>query len=213
MEVWIGTDNNRIKLPITPAVLGVQRNSDIKTDSIIKLGEVDSFSGMKLKTIDLEGFFPNQDYSFASSNRLDPYEYSDIFQRWMYNGTILRVVVTDTPTNMLCRINKFNTDEQDGTRDLYFELGLTEHKPKYIPGLNNLGNSNSNASRPISSTSSNKGSQRTHKVVKGDNLWDLAHKYYGKGSDYHKIKNANKSKYPSLNHNNVIYPNWILIVP
>lgn len=212
MEVWIGTDNNKIKLPITPSVLGVQRSSDIKTDSIIKLGEVDSFGGMKLKTIDLEGFFPKQDYSFASSNKLDPYEYSDILQRWMYNGTILRVIITDTPTNMLCRINKFNTDEQDGTRDLYFELGLTEHKPKYIPNLSNPSNSNSNASRPTQSNSSN-GKQRTHKVIKGDDLWTIAHKYYGKGSDYHKIKNANKSKYPSLNHNNIIYPNWILVIP
>src|SRR5699024_6358077 len=41
--------------------------------------------------------------------------------------------------------------------------------------------------------------QKTHKVIKGDCLWDIAQKYYGKGSLYTKIKEANKSKYPKGN--------------
>lgn len=208
MEVWIGTDNDKIKLPITPAVLGVDRSLDIDAESVVKLGEVDTSNGMKLKTIDLEGFFPKQDYSFASNN-IDPYGYSDKLQGWMYNETVLRIIITETPTNMLCKIKDFNTREQDGTRDLYFELNLLEHKPKNIPRLDN--NSNSNSSRPISTNTSD--TQRTHKVIKGDNLWDISHKYYGKGSIYKKINEANKNKYPSLANNNIIYPNWILIIP
>lgn len=204
MEVWLGTDNDKIMLPITPSVLGVDRNSEIESESVVKLGEVDSFGGMKLKTIDLEGFFPKQNYSFVH-NKLEPYDYSYKLQVWQNNGTVIRITITDTPTNMLCRINKFNTREQDGTRDLYFEISLIEHKTKNIPGLNN------STSRPTENSTS--GTQRTHKVVKGDNLWDISHKYYGKGSVYKKINEANKSKYPSLANNNVIYPNWILIIP
>lgn len=204
MEVWLGTDNDKIMLPITPSVLGVDRNTEIEGENIIKLGEVDSFAGMKLKTIDLEGFFPKQFYSFVNS-KLDPYDYSYKLQVWQNNGTVIRLTITDTPTNMLCRINKFNTREQDGTRDLYFEISLIEHKPKNIPGLNNTTN------RPTENV--NNGTQRTHKVVKGDNLWDISKKYYGKGSIYKKINEANKSKYPSLAKNNVIYPNWVLIIP
>ena len=36
---------------------------------------------------------------------------------------------------------------------------------------------------------------------------------YGKGSLYPKIKDANKSKYPSLVKSNVIYTNMELIIP
>ena len=43
-------------------------------------------------------------------------------------------------------------------------------------------------------------------------LTDIAQKHYGKGSLYPKIKEANKSKYPSLAKNNIIYPNWELII-
>lgn len=203
MEVWIGTDNDKIKLPITPSVLGVDRSSDIDTESIVKLGEVDNSNGMKLKTIDLEGFFPKQDYGFIN-NKLDPYEYSDKLQKWMYAKTVLRITITETPTNMLCKIKDFNTREQNGTRDLYFELYLLEHKNIEIPNL-------SQVNRPVSNNSNV--TQRTHKVVKGDNLWDISHKYYGKGSIYKKINEANKSKYPSLSNNNIIYPNWILVIP
>lgn len=44
---------------------------------------------------------------------------------------------------------------------------------------------------------------RTYTVVKGDCLWNIAKKYYGDGSQYMKIYNANKDKIkkPSL-----IYP-------
>lgn len=202
MEVWLGTDNDKIKLPITPATLGVDRSADIKTDDVIKLGEVDTFNGMKLKTVGLECFFPKQNYSFVSSNKLDPYEYSEKIQIWQNGGTVIRIIITGTPTNMLCRVQSFNTREQDGTRDLYFELNLIEHKPKNVPRLDN---------RPVSSNPNI--TQRTHKVVKGDNLWDISFRYYGKGSIYKKINEANKNKYPSLSKNNIIYPNWILVIP
>ncbi|WP_250676015.1 LysM peptidoglycan-binding domain-containing protein (plasmid) [Paraclostridium ghonii] len=197
MEVWLGTDNDKIKLPITPATLGVDRSADIKTDDVIKLGEVDTFNGMKLKTIGLECFFPKQDYSFVSSNKLDPYEYSEKIQIWQNSGTVIRIIITGTPTNMLCRVQSFNTREQDGTRDLYFELNLIEHKPKNVTRLDNQSNV----------------TQRTHKVVKGDNLWDISFKYYGKGSIYKKINEANKNRYPSLAKYNEIDPGMVLVIP
>ena len=70
--------------------------------------------------------------------------------------------------------------------------------------LNSTDNNSSNA---------NTSTQKTHKVVKGDSLWAIAQKYYGKGSLYPKIKEANKSKYPSLAKSNVIYTNMELIIP
>nr|DAP48642.1 MAG TPA: tail assembly protein [Caudoviricetes sp.] len=211
MEVWLGTDNDKIRFPVVPSSLGVSRSADIKTNSIIKLGEVSSNGGMKLKTSEITSFFPNQEYSFCNyRNFMRPYEFSEKIQRWMYDKTPVRLIITGTPTNLLCYIADFDTNEQDGTRDLYFSLKLIEYKKIYVPQIG--GNANSNNPRPSNSNGSSNG-QRSHKVVKGDNLWDIAHKYYGRGSDYHKIKNANTSKYPSLKNNNIIYPNWVLIIP
>lgn len=214
MEIYLGTDNDKIRFPVVPSSIGVNRSNSIDTEAIIKLGEVPIFNGTSLKTIELTSFFPNQEYSFCDyTGFMKPYEFSEKIQKWMYEGKPLRVIVTDSPTNMQCLIQQFDTVEQDGTRDLYFTLNLLEYRPIEVSNLNNSSSSSSsdNLTRPSEEITNN--TQKTHKVVKGDCLWDIAQKYYGKGSLYPKIKEANKSKYPSLAKSNVIYTSWELIIP
>ncbi|MBP3929229.1 MAG: LysM peptidoglycan-binding domain-containing protein [Peptostreptococcaceae bacterium] len=220
MEIYLGTDNDKIRFPVVPSSIGVNRSNNIDTQAVIKLGEVPIFNGTSLKTIELTSFFPNQEYSFCDyTGFMKPYEFSDKIQKWMYEGKPLRIIVTDSPTNMQCLIQQFDTVEQDGTRDLYFTLNLIEYRPIEVPDLSNNNQSSSsnnsqNTSRPSENNdSSNSNQQKIHKVVKGDSLWAIAQKYYGKGSLYPKIKEANKTKYPSLAKNNIIYPNWELIIP
>ena len=220
MEIYLGTDNDKIRFPVVPSSIGVSRSNNIGTQSVLKLGEVPIFNGTSLKTIELVSFFPNQEYSFCDyTGFMKPYEFSDKIQKWMYEGKPLRIIVTDSPTNMQCLIQQFDTVEQDGTRDLYFTLNLLEYRPIEVANLNNNNQSNNsnntqNINRPSENNdSSNSNQQKTHKVVKGDSLWDIAQKHYGNGSLYPKIKEANKSKYPSLAKNNIIYTNMELIIP
>ena len=214
MEIYLGTDNDKIRFPVVPSSIGVNRSNNIDTQAVIKLGEVPIFNGTSLKTIELTSFFPNQEYNFCDyTGFMKPYEFSEKIQKWMYEGKPLRVIVTDSPTNMQCLIQQFDTVEQDGTRDLYFTLNLLEYRPIEVSNLNNSSSSSSsdNLTRPSEEITNN--TQKTHKVVKGDCLWDIAQKYYGKGSLYPKIQEANKSKYPSLAKSNVIYTNMELIIP
>ena len=211
MEIYLGTDNDKIRFPVVPSSIGVNRSNNIDTESVIKLGEVPIFNGTSLKTIEFTSFFPKLEYNVCDyTGFMKPYEFSEKIQKWMYEGKPLRVIVTDSPTNMQCLIQQFDTVEQDGTRDLYFTLNLLEYRPIEVSNLNNSSSSD-NLTRPSEEITNN--TQKTHKVVKGDCLWDIAQKYYGKGSLYPKIKEANKSKYPSLAKNNIIYVNWELIVP
>ena len=214
MEIYLGTDNDKIRFPVVPSSIGVNRSNNIDTQAVIKLGEVPIFNGTSLKTIELTSFFPNQEYSFCDyTGFMKPYEFSEKIQKWMYEGKPLRVIVTDSPTNMQCLIQQFDTVEQDGTRDLYFTLNLLEYRPIEVSNLNNSSSNSSSDNLTRHSVEITNNTKKTHKVLKGDCLWDIAQKYYGKGSLYHKIKEANKSKYPSLAKNNIIYVNWELIVP
>ena len=224
MEIYLGTDDDKIRFPVVPSAIGVNRSNNIDTQSVLKLGEVPIFNGTSLKTIELTSFFPNQEYSFCDyTGFMKPYQFSEKIQKWMYEGKPLRIIVTDSPTNMQCLIQQFDTVEQDGTRDLYFTLNLVEYRPIEVPNLSNnnasssstsnSSNNSQNTSRPSETSTNSNNQQKSHKVVKGDSLWDIAQKYYGNGSLYPKIKEANKTKYPSLSKSNVIYTNMELIIP
>ena len=219
MEIYLGTDNDKIRFPVVPPSIGVNRSNNIDTESVIKLGEVPIFNGTSLKTIEFTSFFPNQEYSFCDyTGFMKPYEFSEKIQKWMYEGKPLRVIVTDSPTNMQCLIQQFDTVEQDGTRDLYFTLNLLEYRPIEVPNLSNSSSSSNsnntqNTSRPNEVSTNSNNQQKTHKVVKGDTLYDIAKKHYGNGNLYPKIKEANKTKYPSLAKNNIIQVKWELIIP
>jgi LysM repeat protein len=68
-----------------------------------------------------------------------------------------------------------------------------------------------NPTRPPASTvTPNSSSGKTYTVKRGDNLWNIARKYYGKGSLYTKIFQANKDK---IKNANLIYPGQVLIIP
>ena len=219
MEIYLGTDDDKIRFPVVPSTIGVNRSNNIDTQSVLKLGEVPIFNGTSLKTIELTSFFPNQEYDFCDyKGFMKPYEFSDKIQKWMYEGKPLRVIITDSPTNMQCLIQQFDTVEQDGTRDLYFTLNLLEYRPIEVPNLirsntNSNSNNTQNTSRPNKVNTNSSNQQKTHKVVKGDTLYDIAKKYYGNGNSYTKIKEANKNKYPSLANSNIIYTSWELIIP
>jgi nucleoid-associated protein YgaU len=49
-----------------------------------------------------------------------------------------------------------------------------------------------------------------HTVAKGDTLWAIAEKFYGDGSKYHTIFEANK---PMLSHPDKIYQGQLLRIP
>ena len=53
------------------------------------------------------------------------------------------------------------------------------------------------ASEPMMSMpSSVAGSSELYTVKRGDTLWSIAHKFYGKGSQWHRIYEANRDKLP-----------------
>ena len=55
-----------------------------------------------------------------------------------------------------------------------------------------------------------KSEQRTHTFVKGDTLWGLARKYYGEGSKWRLIRDANQSRIPKSKN---IRPGARLVIP
>lgn len=135
MEIYLSCGSEQIRFPVVPSEIGVNRSANIDSESVLKLGEVPIWNGMALKTIELSSFFPNKYYPFCQyKGFMKPYDFSHKIQQFMYSGKPCRVIVTDSPTNMQCMIQKFDTYEKDGSRDLYFNLSLIEYKEIKVPG-------------------------------------------------------------------------------
>lgn len=220
-EIWIKTKDKAVRLPVVPSEFERVIDANYETNNVIGLGDVATFSGNGLAQISFSSFFPNHEYSFnAYSDVPKPYDMVSHFKEWKNKGTVVRVILTGTDINQEMYVTNFSYGEKDGTGDVYYSMDLLEYRPITIPIITENNSSNTqNTSRPTenNNNSSNKNNanntQKTHKVVKGDSLWAIAQKHYGKGSLYPKIKEANKTKYPSLAKSNVIYTNMELIIP
>ena len=216
-EIWFKTKDKAIRLPVIPSEFERVIDAGYDTNAIIGLGDVAVLTSNGLAQLSLSSFFPNNEYSFNEySNVPKPYDLVKYFKEWKNKGTVVRVILTGTDINQEMYITNFSYGERDGTGDVYYNMDLLEYRPIIVPTITeNNSNNTQNTNRPTDTNNKNNASnqQKAHKVIKGDCLWDIAQKYYGKGSLYTKIKEANKSKYPSLAKNNVIYVNWELIIP
>jgi LysM repeat protein len=218
LEIYLKeNDSNMIRFPVTPSEVSCETSANISTESVNDLGNASLFSGVELRSIPINSFFPNRQYSFCTySNVEPPYEFVSKIEKWQNEGKKLRYIVSDGYTNVPVMINSFSYREQDGTGDVYFDLSLIEYKEiKLNKTTSSSSNNSSNNSTDRTTENAPKpsGENKSHKVVSGDSLWAIAQKYYGDGSQYPKIKEANKDKYTSLKNNNIIYSNWELVIP
>lgn len=216
-EIYLSTSSESVLLPITPAEIGVDSSVNIFRQGVIKIGEIPHFNGVNLRSVSIASFFPNQDYYFAFATKLKTYDLANKLHSWQVSNQPLRLVVTGTGINMIVTILSFNTKEQDGTGDLYYELELLEYKNTSSVSISSSSSSagsstkRTNDSIDIQDKNESK-KQKLHKVKKGDTLIDIAKQYFG-NTNYKVIQEANISKYPSLKSTTIIQIGWELIIP
>jgi len=216
MEIWLCQDNDRFRFPVIPSKVGSSGSVDVSRTGIIKFGEISAFAGKNLETVELESFFPKNVSTYCQYNDFpSPKDCVKKLKRWMNEGWILRLIVTDPDLdiNMECIITHFEPDKHDGSGDVYYSLSIEEYSRFKIPLADIPGNNENTTQKPSESNQNSTGQQqqqRTHTVKKGDTLWGLAKKYYGSGSKYPVIFNANKNliKNPDL-----IIDGWKLVIP
>ena len=224
MEMYLKSEKSIFRFPVLPSIINVQDYAIVNDSNITMLGDIIVYGGKGLKTTEITSFFPNRKRNYKFVNYTDyptPQECVTTIKEWLQAGEVLRFIVTDTDINFQVIITNFEYSEQDGTRDVYFTLSLKEYRSiKISTEKSNSSSKKDNTQRTDSktnTTSTNKktsssATQKTHTVKSGDTLWDIAKKYYGKGSDYTKIIEKNKKTYPSLAKNTVIKVGWRLTI-
>ena len=216
MEMYLKKDDKDIfRFPVLPSAINVQDYAITNDSNITGLGDVTVFGGKGLRTIEISSFFPNPKKKYRFVNYTDyPKQYDCVtkIKKWMDKGEVLRFIVTGTEINFQVRITDFEYSEQDGTRDVYFTINLKEYRKIKISSTTPKKKKTDNKDRTDTKETDNKPKQKTYTVKSGDTLYDIAKKHYGKGSDYKKIIEKNKSKYPSLAKSTTLKKGWVLTI-
>ena len=210
-----------VLLPIAPEKLQIKVNNQNKKITLINEGEVNILKSPSLSDVEFEVLLPNQNYPFANYvNGFQPASfYMQKLKELKKEKKSFQFIVTRTfpggkmlfDTNMTVSLEDYTIKEDAkkyGT-DQVVSIKLKEYK-EYETLVIKVNKKKKTAKKK--KTRKKDGSPKTKKytVVKGDCLWNIAKKYYGDGSKWTKIYNANKSK---IKNPNLIYPGQKLTIP
>lgn len=126
-------------IPVTPAKYQLSSGQKNKVVDITRVGEAVIFGMPKARTLTFSSFFPAQthEYPFTVDDSKSPAELVEYFTKVKEARKPVRVIITDSPVNLMMGLMGFNYFEKDGTRDIYYELSFTEYKDLNIPAANN----------------------------------------------------------------------------
>lgn len=204
-----------VQMP-TPAKLTVKIKNKNKTLILLNEGEINFLRTPGLTEIVVPFVFPmltgrSPDYYLGTLERLktskEPTQF--ILVRCSPDGRTLY------DTNMRVSVEDYNIVE-DATKglDVAVDVNLKQWRP-YGTKTATV-EPPAEPSQPPTVTveqereASTAPAAKTYTVKKGDSLWAIAAKYYGKGAEYSKIASANTDK---ISNPNLIYPGQVLTIP
>lgn len=200
IELSVNNRQEYLKLVINPASIDftdVQNNQQI---NLLEVGTALLLGNRGLIGTTLESFFPSSNSPFYKRHggTRTPQECKALIKKWKDKGMIVRLIISDMDINLAMAVNSFTTTHREGDDDIYFSLELIEYKTLNVPTVKvSTKVKSSIIKRPATSskkaTSSGSAGGRTYTIKGGDTLWAIATRYYGSGTQYMKIYNANKS--------------------
>lgn len=200
IELSVNNRQEFLKLVVNPASIDftdVQNNQQI---NLLEVGTALLLGNRGLIGTTLESFFPSSESPFYKRHggTRTPQECKALIKKWKDKGMIVRLIISDMDINLAMAVNSFSTTHREGDDDIYFSLELIEYKTLNVPTVKvSTKVKSSITKRPATSskkaTSSGSSSGRSYTIKGGDTLWAIATRYYGSGTQYMKIYNANKS--------------------
>lgn len=213
---------DKMLLPIPPEKLQIKINNANKTYTLMNEGEINVLKTPGLTDIDFDIRLPNVEYSYGM--------YKSGFQRADYflekleelktGKKSFQFIVTRVlpdrkllfDTNMTVSLEEYSIEEnaKDGF-DVVVSVKLKQYRSygTKICSISFASGKPAAVVQPVREAE-NPPAAQSYTVVKGDCLWHIAKRFYGNGSKYTVIYNANMDK---IKNPNLIYPGQVLTIP
>ena len=210
-----------VQLPVTPSKLDIKIKSNNKSVNLINEGDVNILKLPGLTEISFEALIPQVQYPFASELKIASTYLNKLEKLKTSKESFQFIVIRTNPkgkmlfnTNIAVSLEDYQiTEDAKEGLDLKVTIKLkqyVEYSTKTVQVTKKATKTTAKKTTKRKSTKKTSSTKKTYTVKKGDCLWNIAKKYYGNGSYYTKIYNANKDK---IKNPNLIYPGQVLTLP
>lgn len=197
-----------LELPYAPSELSVSIGSNNKTVDLINGSEMNILKSPKLTEIEFTVELPRgRQYAFANK-LISSKTYTDYFEKLMLTKSPTKLVIT-RPNPSLRRIGIGGTSrdfestvlnvslegyELKESADNAYDVSVSLKFKEYVSYGTVKKTYTSNTTKKTVETVNKPVPQvKTYTIVKGDTLWGISRKYYGTGTKWKTIYNANKT--------------------
>lgn len=214
---------SNILLPVPPEKLELKIKNNNKTLDLINDGEINILKNAGLTEISFDILLPNTYYPFA--NYEDVYKeasyYLEEIEKLKVNKSPFQFIVTRTkPNNILMFDTNMKVSIEDYTikeeAKEGFDVSVSIKLKQYREYATKTMEITIKQERPVATqtqtraVNNSNNTSTSYTVIKGDCLWKIAKRFYGVGSRWTEIYNANKSK---IKNPNLIYPGQVFAIP
>lgn len=212
-------------LPVAPQKLQLKIKNTSKTYTLINEGEINVLKTPGLTDIEFDALLPNVKYPFATykSGFKGAKTFLEVLKNYKQNKKTFQFIVTRTlpngkmlfDTNMKVSLESYTIKED--AKSYGMDVMVTIKLKQYRDFSTKTCNIQFASTKPKvvvqpvrPPENPPKPANQTYTVVKGDCLWNIAKKFYGNGSKYTVIFDANRDK---IKNANLIYPGQVLTIP
>lgn len=222
-EMYLG----KMLCPVTPSKIQTKIKNQNKTMNLMNDSEVSVLKAAGLTEVSFDLLLPNVKYPFATYKSgfvgakvfLDELERMKVEEKPFQFKVIRRFpngkMLFDTDMKVSLEDYTIKEDAKQGF-DIIVSIKLKQFKDygTKICDVTFVDEEATVSPKAVRETENSPApsvdSVKTHTVVKGDTLWNIAKKYYGNGSKYTIIADANGEK---IKNPNLIYVGQVLTIP
>lgn len=219
---------DKMLLPVSPEKLKLKITGQNKTLNLINDGEVNVLKKAGLTEVDFDALLPNLRYPFAMyDGGFQPAKvYLDKLEELKNSQKPFQFIVTrELPrgggslfnTNLTVSLEDYKIEEDaDNGFDVTVSISLKQYRSYgtkicKVSFVQQKPQAQVEPQRETTNSPAPAPQQpRTYTVVSGDCLWNIAKMFYGDGSQYPKIFEANRDQ---IENPNLIYPGQVFVIP
>lgn len=214
-QMWLtyNAEKEKIQLPVLPETFKTNNGSSNDSMDITGLGEIIIMQSRPALQFSFSSFFPAARFpGLQVSSITKPLELVRKINTWKASKKPVHFIATACGVDLYCSIEKFNYSEEGGDPGTYqYDITLKEYREITVRQVKVDIPSKEATVEKEEARVDNSVQPKTYTVKSGDCLWNIAKQFYGSGSDYTKIYNANKG---TIGGNpNLIYPGQVLTLP